>query len=154
MGTRSVATTLQKRSNRWAKAVPGDSLGIGTANVVEVAEMLRQGLPYEALGRLEECCGLPLESILAVARIPRRALARRKARRRFSAEESERLYRLALVFEKSVELFEGDAAAARNWLTTPNEALVDQPPLKMIETEIGAREVEDLIGRLEHGVFA
>jgi len=68
--------------------------------------------------------------------------------------ESERLLRLALVFEKTVDLFEGNADAARDWLNTSNKALAGESPLAMVETEIGAREVEDLIGRLEHGVFA
>ena len=67
--------------------------------------------------------------------------------------ESERLLRLALVFEKAVELFEGNADAARDWLKAPNKALAGESPLTIVETEIGAREVEDLIGRLEHGVF-
>jgi uncharacterized protein (DUF2384 family) len=38
-------------------------------------------------------------------------------------------------------------------MTTPCEELDDTSPLDFSRTEIGAREVEDLIGRLEHGVF-
>jgi putative toxin-antitoxin system antitoxin component (TIGR02293 family) len=64
------------------------------------------------------------------------------------------LLRLSLVFEKAVNLFEGDTDAARAWLGRPNKALGGETPLSAVETEIGAREVEDLIGRLEHGVFA
>jgi putative toxin-antitoxin system antitoxin component (TIGR02293 family) len=56
-------------------------------------------------------------------------------------------------FDKAVGLFEGDVAAARAWLETPSKALGSETPLAAVETEIGAREVEDLIGRLEHGVF-
>lgn len=39
------------------------------------------------------------------------------------------------------------------WLQTPQPGLADQQPLAFARTEIGARAVEDLIGRLEHGVF-
>jgi putative toxin-antitoxin system antitoxin component (TIGR02293 family) len=52
-----------------------------------------------------------------------------------------------------VQLFEGDADAARRWLTTPSKELDNTAPLDFARTELGAREVEDLIGRLEHGVF-
>jgi putative toxin-antitoxin system antitoxin component (TIGR02293 family) len=53
-----------------------------------------------------------------------------------------------------VELFAGDAGAAVKWLTTPKEALYGQEPLQYSRTEPGAREVENLIGRVEYGVFA
>jgi len=62
--------------------------------------------------------------------------------------------RISTIFEKSVELFDGDISAAVNWLTTPKKALNNQQPLTYSRTEIGAREVENLIGRLEHGVFS
>jgi len=69
-----------------------------------------------------------------------------------SGAESERLLRLAGVLEKAAALFEGDAAAARHWLQTPNHALGNVAPLTFAQTEIGARAVEDLIDRLEYGV--
>jgi putative toxin-antitoxin system antitoxin component (TIGR02293 family) len=81
-------------------------------------------------------------------------LARRKKAGRFEQLESERLLRLGLVFEKSLDLFEGDRAAAGRWLNAPIKGLGGQTPLALTQTELGAREVEDLIGRLEHGVFS
>jgi putative toxin-antitoxin system antitoxin component (TIGR02293 family) len=51
-------------------------------------------------------------------------------------------------------LFEGDRDAAVEWLTTPQTALGDRVPLDLARTEIGAREVERLVGRLDHGVFS
>lgn len=86
--------------------------------------------------------------------IPERTLARRKTAGRLAPGESERLLRIANLFERCVELFDGDVAAAVNWLTTPNQALHQEAPLTAARTEFGAREVEDLIGRLEHGVFS
>jgi putative toxin-antitoxin system antitoxin component (TIGR02293 family) len=53
-----------------------------------------------------------------------------------------------------VNLFEGDVPAAMTWLTTPRKALGGRPPLSYARTEPGAREVENLIGRLEHGIFS
>jgi putative toxin-antitoxin system antitoxin component (TIGR02293 family) len=49
-------------------------------------------------------------------------------------------------------LFEGDANAARQWLTAPQPALGGSTPGDYAATELGAREVENLIGRLEHGI--
>jgi putative toxin-antitoxin system antitoxin component (TIGR02293 family) len=56
------------------------------------------------------------------------------------------------VFASALSLFEGDADAARRWLTTAQPALGGDKPLEYAATEVGAREVEDLIGRLEYGI--
>ena len=152
MVVRHGSANVQQKTGQPATA-PARSLGIKTGDVIQVAQRLKEGLPYEAVPRLQQRSGLSLEAIGTVAQIPRRTLARRKAQGKLTPQESERLYRLALVFERAIELFEDDIAATRNWLQAPNKALANQSPLKMVETEIGAREVEDLIGRLEHGVF-
>jgi putative toxin-antitoxin system antitoxin component (TIGR02293 family) len=47
-----------------------------------------------------------------------------------------------------------DAEAAQQWLKTPARALGFESPLHFAETEAGAREVENLLGRIEHGVFS
>jgi len=83
---------------------------------------------------------------------------RRKATRRrkevvVSPTESERLLRMASIHGKAVALFKGDTMAARAWLAASRPALGGHTPLEFAGTDAGAREVEDLIGRLEHGVF-
>ena len=70
----------------------------------------------------------------------------------FRAEESDRLVRIARIFSQSVNLFEGDIHAARNWLAAKQLALNDATPMDYASTEVGAHEVESLIGRLEHGI--
>lgn len=69
------------------------------------------------------------------------------------ADQFDRLSRVSKVFERTLELFEADAATARAWLGHPQRALGGAVPLDLLGTELGARQVEDLIGRLEHGVF-
>ena len=67
-------------------------------------------------------------------------------------EESERIYRIARLYDRAVEVF-GDKKMGRKWLKEPVWALGDIPPLEFAETELGAQEVDDLLGRIEHGVF-
>jgi putative toxin-antitoxin system antitoxin component (TIGR02293 family) len=102
-----------------------------------------------------ECnSGLALSLLASIIGIPERTLARRKTAGKLAPDESERLLRISNLFEKCVELFEGDVTAAVHWLTTPKKALNQETPLMYARTEFGAREAEDLIGRLEHGVFS
>ena len=57
------------------------------------------------------------------------------------------------VFGKALELFEGDFAGARQWLASPQPGLRGERPILLANTDVGAREVEALIARLEHGVL-
>jgi putative toxin-antitoxin system antitoxin component (TIGR02293 family) len=67
--------------------------------------------------------------------------------------ESDRLVRYARLFARASEAL-GGHAGARSWLVEPARAFHGECPLDYADTEIGAREVEALLGRLEHGVFS
>jgi putative toxin-antitoxin system antitoxin component (TIGR02293 family) len=132
----------------------GTSLGLSASNSAELIQQVERGFSFKTLHTLESRSGLPGAALAGLVGIPERTLARRKSKGKFTPEESERLLRLGTVFEQAVELFEGDRAAALRWLTAPRKALEGKTPLAYARTELGAREVEDLIGRLEHGVVS
>jgi putative toxin-antitoxin system antitoxin component (TIGR02293 family) len=132
----------------------GASLGLTTTQTVDLVRQIEAGLPYKALLSLAATSGLSVALIASTLGIPERTLARRKVAGRLAPNESERLLRVSTLFEKAVELFEGDVAGAVTWLTSPKRALGRQTPLAFSRTEPGAREVEDMIGRLEDGVFS
>ena len=83
-----------------------NSLGLRTDNAVQIAKQIKSGLPYRAFARLHKRSQLSLEAIAQVVRIPRRTLARRKARGKLTGLESERLLRLALGMQPLLELVE------------------------------------------------
>jgi putative toxin-antitoxin system antitoxin component (TIGR02293 family) len=115
---------------------------------------IRHGLPYRALEEFAASSGLPIPEISSLLTIPERTLARRKAAGKLSFDESERLLRLARIFEKAAGLFGGSSVEATQWLRLPKKALGGETPLDYSATELGAREVENLIGRIEYGVFS
>jgi putative toxin-antitoxin system antitoxin component (TIGR02293 family) len=103
---------------------------------------------------MESRSGVPVAQLADIIGIPERTLARRKTSGRLSPDESERLLRISRVFGMALDLFEGDREATLKWLTSPRKVLDHQTPLVYSRTELGAREVENLIGRLEDGVFS
>ena len=129
-------------------------MGLTATRTDALVSQIERGLPFKALESLAALSGLSVASIASVLGIPERTLARRKARGRLAPDESERLLRVSTVFENAVKLFEGDVAGAVMWLTSPKKTLGHQTPLAYSRTELGAREVENFIGRLEHGVFS
>jgi putative toxin-antitoxin system antitoxin component (TIGR02293 family) len=134
--------------------LPGRILGLKAHSSGELIQQLERGLSFHALQTLESRSGISVPRLASIIGIPDRTLARRRASGRLNADESERLLRISAVYEKAVDLFEGNDAAALNWLNTPKAAFDHETPLAYSRTELGAREVENLIGRLEHGVFS
>jgi putative toxin-antitoxin system antitoxin component (TIGR02293 family) len=139
---------------RRSRAVAAGLVGLKDASTSKVVARLKAGLPYSALPKLAQASGLAVPEIARLADIPLRTLSRRKTQGKLQPAESERLLRLSNVFARALELFENDAEAATRWLTTPKKGLAGESPLEFATTEVGAREVEELLGRLEHGVYS
>ncbi len=150
--TRAGSRPPRPRSVRFRTR--GASLGLTATRTGELVRRVEQGLSFKALESLAALSGLAVTRFASILGIPPRTLARRKAAGKLAPDESERLLRVSTVFEKAVELFDGDVLAAATWLTSPKKALANETPLEYSRHELGAREVENLIGRLEHGVFA
>lgn len=128
-------------------------IGIKTADNLKLAKKVEAGFSFEALERLGKTTGLSLEKLRVAVRITPRTLTRRKKENKLSPEESDRLVSVSRLLAQAFELFEGNTEAGLRWFQSPNRALGSLSPLAASATETGAREVENLIGRLEHGVF-
>ncbi len=126
------------------------SKAVQAANLID---RVRQGLPVSELAALQTGLQLPLEQLASKLAISRATLQRRKASGRLSPGESDKLMRFSRLLSHATEVF-GDAAKGREWLKTPQRGLGGALPLEYAETEIGAREVENLLGRIDHGVYA
>jgi putative toxin-antitoxin system antitoxin component (TIGR02293 family) len=129
-------------------------LGLGKDRAGLVKQVQR-GFRVSVVEKLAGELRVPQHAVLKVARIAPATLARRRksASGLLSAEESDRVYRIAAAYRDALQLFEGDAESARRWLNEPAKALGGENPLQHLATEAGATEVHDLIGRLEHGVY-
>ena len=130
------------------------TLGIGTDDSVEIVRLVRAGFPFSRMARFQKATALPWDKVARFVAIPKRTLTRRQNQGKFQPDESDRVWRAAAIFDMAVELFEGDAAAASQWLQAPQWGLGGEIPLDFAATEVGAKEVENLIGRLEYGVVA
>ena len=115
--------------------------------------MVRDGLAVEEFFDLRESLGVSLPKLEASLSIAHRTLLRRKDAGRFRKEESDRLYRLRRLFDQAVGVFQ-NAEDAQAWMTSPQVGLGGESPLEHSDTDAGAREVENLLGRIEHGVFS
>jgi putative toxin-antitoxin system antitoxin component (TIGR02293 family) len=119
-------------------------------NVDQLRETVKAGLPYASLEALIGKFGLAREEAAAALHLPQRTIARRKKKQKLQADESDRLLRLARVGGQAAATLGGEERAVQ-WLRRPNRALGNRAPLELIDSDIGTRQVEEVLGRIEHG---
>jgi putative toxin-antitoxin system antitoxin component (TIGR02293 family) len=135
------AATLEKKTH-VAKA----------KHPTELIRKIQKGLRFTELETLQNSIDLPFEQLAAKLSISRSTLQRRKAAGRLSPDESDKVMRLSRLLEHATNVF-GDIERARAWLKFPQRGLGGAIPLDYAETEVGAREVDDLLGRIEYSVY-
>jgi len=121
-------------------------------NNLELVDCVRAGLAYgsfEAVAKRSQLTAA--ESALLV---PTRTLARRKRDGTLDVASGERVVRLARMTARALEVFDDDEEAMSRWLRTPLRALGGVTPLSLVDTDLGAQEVLDVLGRIEEGVFS
>jgi putative toxin-antitoxin system antitoxin component (TIGR02293 family) len=119
----------------------------------QMLDVVRKGLPYAALEALVRVLAVRSGEVTRLLGVAPRTLARRKVARRLAPAESDRLYRLAYVTLLAADVL-GSLDKAKGWLTQPNRALAGTPPLRLLDTEIGERQVEEVLERINHGIFS
>ncbi len=118
---------------------------------LELLHQIDDGLPISALEKLI-ADGMLNEPELFYF-ISKRTLSRRKGEKRLNPEESDLLVRIARIYGFATEIF-GSKEKANTWLRTSNHALRNSLPLDLLRTDLGARVVETILGRIDHGIYS
>ena len=114
---------------------------------------ISKGLPVEAFLQLQDKLGVGTPQLAEVVGIPVRTLQRRKDEGRLTKDESDRLDRVRKLVDQATVVFDSETDA-RAWLTRPQIGLAGFVPLELADTGAGIREVENLLGRIDYGVYA
>src|SRR5213594_4867450 len=131
------AATLEKKTH-VAKA----------KHPTELIHRIQKGLRFSELKSLQDSIDLPFEQLAAKLCISRSTLQRRKAAGRLSPDESDKVIRYSRLVQQAADFF-GEIGKARAWLKHPQYGLGGAVPLDYARTEAGAREVENLLGRMK-----
>lgn len=121
---------------------------------LSLVDEVRDGFPFERAERAYRRLGFTLEEVADSVGVPARTLHRRKKEgARLDRSESEKMLRLARVGAAAFEVF-GDEAHARAWLRSPIRALGHVTPASLLDTDVGAQAVLDVLTRIDHGVYS
>ncbi|MBC7983782.1 MAG: DUF2384 domain-containing protein [Candidatus Obscuribacterales bacterium] len=117
-------------------------------------DMIAKGLPSSAIDTLKAQVGLDDQTMAAALGLSTRTLARaRSGAQRLDSVVSDRLYRLARLVAMARWVLENDERAM-HWLTQPQFGLGQRRPVDFVKSDPGAREVENLLMRIEHSVYS
>ncbi len=125
---------------------------IGTP--AQLVTLIREGLPANILPTIATELSMDRSAVAKVVGISGRTLSRRIASHsRLTADESDRMVRLARVLALANETL-GDRAKASRWLQTPNRVLDGNTPFELLDTDAGVQSVETVLGRIAYGVYS
>jgi len=116
-------------------------------------EAILRGLPATLARELAQKMEVTLEDMSGLLRLNPRTFQRRMDDGILSLSESERLWELSRLFSRAVEVLE-TVPSAIHWFKNPIQALGWATPLAYARTSVGLRELENILGRIEHGVYS
>jgi len=120
---------------------------------LDLVRLVRRGVPTRAVDHFLRASNLTFNAIESHVMARRTFKRRQDAAQPLDPGESDRLVRLVRVVATAEETF-GDAEKALIWLSRENRALDGLTPLSLADTDLGARSVETLLGRIGHGIAA
>jgi putative toxin-antitoxin system antitoxin component (TIGR02293 family) len=136
----------------FSEARSSDFFGSRSHNRREIIEATRAGLPISDIDDLLQSGRLTLSEIDRIV-LPRKTLSHRRKIGKLTPEQSDRLVRVLRLLAAAEETF-GSPEKASKWLRRPTSALGGDAPLALLDTSEGARHVEDLLHRIDHGLAA
>lgn len=115
------------------------------------AAKIGNGLGTSILATIQARLRISNRQLSDLMMVSPRTLDRRKKEETLPPDESERSYRIARLTDRAYQVYEDPDKVAR-WFSEPNFALGNKKPINLAKTEPGARLVEQLLGRIEHGI--
>ena len=120
----------------------------------QIINLIRQGFSIVSIAKVAEYCDISEVEIASLLATSERTISRRKKDNKpLNISEADRLYRLARIFTRALEIFE-DIDKARKWLKESNRALAGAIPLKILDTDMGVQKVDELLNRIEYGFYS
>jgi putative toxin-antitoxin system antitoxin component (TIGR02293 family) len=130
------------------------ALQVKPRNAAEWLAVVKEGMPFDSAESLKRWLAVGDEALAELLGVSAKTLSRARASNaRLDPVASDRLLRVARIGALAIEVLE-DQDRARGWLKRAQIGLGGQVPLSLLATDLGCAEVERLLLRIEHGVYA
>jgi putative toxin-antitoxin system antitoxin component (TIGR02293 family) len=116
--------------------------------------VITHGVPVRSADALKDSLAVSDVVLAALLGVSDKTLTRaRQANANLDSTTSDRLFRVAKIVALARDVLEGESAAA-DWLKRPQFGLGGEKPVDLLTTAAGAQEVEQLLLRMEYGVYS
>lgn len=112
----------------------------------------RQGVLRSEADRVAGLAKLTDIELARILNMSVRNLHRLKVDDKLARDVSERLLLLTNLLEHGLSVFDTDSETLADWLRTPIRELNSQSPIQLLDTTTGFGLVDDVLGRIEHGI--
>jgi putative toxin-antitoxin system antitoxin component (TIGR02293 family) len=126
---------------------------LGQLSREELIAALINGFPAQLARELADALGVTMVDMAGLLRMNPRTLQRRLDDGSLELGESERLWELYRLFARAEKVLESREGAI-HWFKNPIQALGWATPLAYARTSVGLRELDNILGRIEHGVYS
>ena len=143
------------RTERVARILGGRKfLRKDILSITDLRDLIHLGLPASSLVQMLKAFSMPQEEAAKALGISIRTITRRlSGQARLSPIESEKAIRLARGFARAEEVFEGNPEKVVEWFRRSNRGLGGESPLSLMDSDLGAMQVDDILGRIQEGVI-
>lgn len=120
----------------------------------EMIQQVRLGLERGKADEVARKIGLTDKEMAPILNLSERTLHRLRPDSLLDNNSSERLLLLEQLLDHGLDVFDGRADVLGRWLRIPLSELHDQPPIHLLDTTTGFGMVHNVLGRIEHGIYA
>lgn len=119
----------------------------------EKAQLAQSGISKLSFEHFKLRTGLDYNQLAWLLSVARNTLINKKGEDVFDVTISEKLISLAEVYTHGFDVF-GSEDGFIEWLNHPNRALGMVTPFSLLQTQYGRQEVQNILGRIEWGVYS
>ena len=116
-------------------------------------EIVKEGISKKALELLKDKARLDYDQLARALDVSRQTLINKKRNAKFNQEVSNKILALADIYSYGYDVFQ-DTERFNGWMFSENGALGGRVPFEMLNTYYGRLSVNNIIGRIEHGVYS
>ena len=127
-------------------------LGVKVRHDYDLEKLVIKGLPYQTIDLLIERI-YPDDKKQRWLIISPSTYRRRQKSGYLTMFESERVERIARIYGIILSVWEGEEEPARRSMQTKHRLLDNRSPFEASLSELGARQVESILFRIEYGIF-
>lgn len=112
----------------------------------------REGISMSIFQKIMDYTCLTTREMSEILPVSERQLSRYEQGHVLRKDISSHLIQLVELFEKGYDLFGKDKF--QKWIRSDIRVFGNDKPINLLDTSIGIKMVEDIIGRIEHGVYS